>query len=445
MATEATAGPTSAAPAAAQPPASGTTAPAPAKPSVATTRNDRASQFAEAFGGQPQFDAEPGPDAGGLTAPQPSAAPTDLAAPATGQPGQSEATETATAAEEVATQPTDAAGQEPIVDELLGAELLADLDRLGLPESATPQRPAVDQQAVPTTEADVEKLLNPDGQASIETKYKAAQSMIGRQGTELGTLRQENKQFRSAIAELQKGFEFDQASGTLRATPAGIVDLAANLDPASVNAELSQRGLKMRLVPLDDNGNVSVEANPHDAMLRQVVNQMYPGDDLTFEEKLAEVQSTRNTELVQRIAAATLRQEAEHAQRHLQLQQRQVENDQRIQGFFTNLKKLPYFKELAPAIQAYNAWLPKEVTGQKRLDLLYRLAQGTRLAQQTKKLVADAYRRGRNETAGIFEAGGIGGVGPSTQVDVGAGAQTANPHSQRAAVTRKALSAAFGG
>ena len=256
---------------------------------------------------------------------------------------------------------------------------LTELEKLAIKlDSNDSDKPADSTTEAAPTEADIEKQINPDGNATVEVRLKNAQSLIGKQGTEL-------HKARTAVKQLAPFFAVKDGA----IADVNLVGLADLLGVNRVNAQLQQAGL--RLARLDEPaGGAPVDA---DADLKQAVDALMPGTELNFEEKWAEIKANPrlDAQLQQQLVAVTMQAQTRAAQQELQQTQQAKERESRIGQFFTDLKKLPYYQtELAPAIRYWNSVLPGKgdgaLTGDLRLQVLYRLAQLNRMPQFIKQV-----------------------------------------------------------
>lgn len=311
-----------------------------------------------------------------------------------GDPGAGEPTETAPAASGGTPETADTtgkAGTEP----LPGDDLITEFEKaLGKPEGTEPAgsaEPVIDPL---DTDEKIAKAIDPDGKADPVTRLKNAQQLLGRQGKELGTARQQVRQWEEAIAGLQGVFQQDKATGQIKPTAAGITKLAQNIPQEELTAELAKAGVK--IVPVDWQQAEQVDVQG-ETDLKEIVEKLKPGDDLTFEEKLAEIDGNPQQrfalqrELARREAARVSQTREQKAAAEFRRQQRDAQSEAEIKGFFAELKKLPYYEaELRPAIEYWNNKIPVEgdgaLRGKDRLAVLKQLAYAARVPKLMRDL-----------------------------------------------------------
>lgn len=406
MADKPTAAPTAGQPAGTQSPApSGGT---PAAPGVIKggTPRETADKFSDNFGGRA---LDPWED----PVPEPEIAEEEASPPAGAHADTTEATETVTtaAAEEQPAGPDKVAAEKPAPTkpDLPDDGVLQELDAVTLKLGGLTDSPA--PTTTETDDADAKALA--DESAPLEKRLEHAQSLIGKHRTELGDLRKFKGQAETAFRDLGQYFAFDQQTQTVKPTAGGLLKLAEFIDPHELNQALANQ--KLKVVPLDWKPEAVVSQDDTDKDFEEVVNVLVAGTDLTFEEKLAEINSQPklaaklHRELASRSAKRTINTEREIAERTLRTQQQQGVEDGKVMSFFDGLIKLPYFKtELAPAIKHWHDTIPRDrpLGGELRAQVLYRLGQLNRMKSVLSAEVQKAYQRGLNDSAGKAKLAG---------------------------------------
>ena len=297
---------------------------------------------------------------------------------------------------------------------LPGDDLLKELAELELPkevsgEGQEGESPLTASEG-PLTAEQIEKIANPDGKATLEQRYKNLQSVIGRQGQSYGKVKAQLQQIQQGMQQFASLVGFDAASGKMTPTPQGLLKLVemSGMNDQQWNEVLAERGVK--IVPLD-----TVDPN---ADLKAVLDEMLPGNELTFEEKQLEAEGwtgakkrefdskIRKREIDREIArreqeAAKRLQEAQSQEQTKQQAQRM---SQVVDSFLGQIEKRSDGKELLPAIKYWNRQLPKNMDIEARCKVLFSLAQATRIPSLLKKLRDDtlkfaAEQQGRNYLA----------------------------------------------
>lgn len=236
-----------------------------------------------------------------------------------------------------------------------------------------------------STPEEFEKIVNPNGNASLEEYRKQAQSFFGRQGTQIHQLKQANQKLQDAWQKVGGVFEFDPKTGQAKATPKAVLDIAGMVDKAEMDKALADQGMK--LVPVDYEDQLDpLKAREKD--IADVLNELIPGDELSHDEKLAEVDGDPKKrlsfidKLTERRAARQAKIDAQTRQRDHTRQQEALaqqayrqQMEQKTVELFSSVEKLPYGKELKAKMLLANKQLPPEIRGNLRLQLIYKLGR----------------------------------------------------------------------
>lgn len=294
--------------------------------------------------------------------------------------------------------------------------------------------PVAQELQVPTTPEESEKLFNPDGKATWEQKYQKAQSFIGELGRKKGelikSLQAQVTQATQGLPEIAKHF-VKGADGNYRATPETVFEFAQTIPQAEMEAALAKLGQK--IVPLDavlQSGEDPVE----NQWMREYVNRVKPGDELTYDEKLAEIEGSAslNRKLTTDLAAwKSNRRSQQDAYQRQEQQSFQVQRQRAkdaVDGFFAKVGQHPEAKEIVSEIVKWNEKmgpyedkqgrpLPGAMPLPVRLQVLRALAEVPRFARIMRKAVTDAKAAGREEAmAEIQGHGAIPGSGESPDI-----------------------------
>lgn len=308
---------------------------------------------------------------------------------------------------------------------LPGEDYLKQLTEEGLLTPDQKPETVAQELQVPTTEEESEKLFNPDGKATWEQKYKAVQSFIGKFGGEKGRIIQSLKtqltQLGQGLPEIAKHFVRGQ-DGQYRATPETVFQFAQTIPQAEMEAALAKLGQK--IVPLDavlQSGEDPIE----NQWMRQYVNQVKPGDDQTYEEKLAEIEGDSKlnrkmtTDLTEwKVNRRSQQESVARQQQHNLTVERQKSKDT-VDGFFEKVKQHPDASELIGEMMKWHEkmgpWedkqgrpLPGAIPLPVRLQVMRALAEVPRFAKILRKAVADAKAQGRLEAD--TEREGVGAI-----------------------------------
>ena len=217
------------------------------------------------------------------------------------------------------------------IEALPGDEIIKSIEALAGEFAPKPTQGSKEQTqpdvTVPQTDEEIEKAINPDGKATQDQKDKSLRSYVGKQGRQIGEMRQAL----TSIAQLGLSQNKD---GKLQVDLDRITN---SVGPDYVRSYLADRGLK--IVP----SAVKLEAGPDPVMadLSEMVNQMIPGDELTADEKLAEIKAdpASNARLS---AALSDRQIKRHQQNETQKQQQRQKIETEAKSFADGLKALPH-------------------------------------------------------------------------------------------------------
>ena len=206
----------------------------------------------------------------------------------------------------------------------------------------------------------IAKALNPSGTATETEQLKHAQQLIGRFSQQVG----QAKQVLESIAPfLQK----DQAGNYVGFD---LMSIGDRMGDQAVAAQLQARGLK--LVPADFG---AAEATLEREYPMDLVNQLVPQKDMTFQEKVELIKGDPEKLVDLRVGKQT-----RVAQQQLQQQQAAVAERESMNSHLQQLATTDKsFKALVPGITKWNAKLPEGLTGQLRADVAYRLAKLDRL------------------------------------------------------------------
>ena len=309
------------------------------------------------------------------------------------------------------------AGDDPILAQFESLSLL--------PPAATPGAQGTDT-VLPETPEAIEKSINPDGKATVEDRLRNAQSLIGRQGAEVG-------KWRKATAEFAKHIQYDDAGKPV----INLGTIAADLGPERLNAQMAHVGLK--LVPLE----AKVAGDTFEANESEIVNALVPDKELSLEDK----QNLINADpvLSKKYNRELVRQEMEHRTKvesqKIRMQQEFAAEKGRCDSFLGELAKLPHFeKELHPAMQAYNRVIPtnKPLTGLARVKVLRMLGEVERFPAVIKLIRDQAYKAAEKSILDRMGAGMPSGENP-TYVPPGRTASAGLSAAEREALAKAVL------
>jgi len=322
---------------------------------------------------------------------------------------------------------------------LPGEEYLQEIGALALPTAPAPTTPATQEAELPTTPEQMAKVINPDGKASLEQQLTNAQSFIGRRSQEIGTLRKEVEAYKQGVSEISKRFIKDPQSGNIRPTANAVVEFARAVPQLELESTLAEVGLKV--VPVNAQVADTREALER-AWMEQYVNTVKPGDELTFDEKLQEIEGypaarrKLDTDLSAWKLASQQQEQQQAFYRQQQQQQETAQNQRLVEGFITELKKSPdYETYYKPAVSAWNSLLGPTHTpdgrplqgairGESRLKVLRALAEVNRFGKILKEVQVKSFEAGRNDITGKLQFGAIpGGGAEPTYVDMGNGSK----------------------
>jgi hypothetical protein len=282
------------------------------------------------------------------------------------------------------------------------------------------------------------KRINPDGQRPVEEQLQnaikvaqEAQSAIGRQGAEVGEARKFKADYdrvQAGLKELQGTFQYDKESGKFKATPKGIMQMADAVGQVEIEKALAERGQK--IVPLNWKAS-DPERSDVDADFNKALNEVIPGDELTVDEKAQELTGNPRLQalLTAKLTRYALQREAQRLGERGATEQRTTQQRQQqekvITDFADSLKKIPYIKELAPALNHWNDQIPfdKPLPVTLRNEILYRLAELNRVPAVIKAACEKAANQREKELLEQFDLTGVPSGEVPTYVKKGAGDQ----------------------
>lgn len=324
-----------------------------------------------------------------------------------------------------AAQGVDGAAQpQPESIPAFGEDFLKELSTVLPPEEAAAPQPV--QEPDLTKPEELEKITNPDGKADLETRFKNAQSYIGKlqqqSGEKIKALTGNISQLMEGKKQLDRIFQKDQ-SGTLRASADGILDVSLLAPQHEMEQALAKRGVK--LVPID--AKIEVGDDPAvSAWETEWANAAVPGNEQTVAEKLEQIQGDAklNRRMTldqaewqgQRRAQQTAQREKVAAQ-----QREESRKDQElVNGFTAALEQKPDFKTvLLPALKRANALIPNQVRGQQRLNLMNILMHAMRFPNVAKDIGQKAYAQGRKDAFAARSMGAIPAAGEQPDLTTG--------------------------
>jgi len=153
---------------------------------------------------------------------------------------------------------------------------------------------------------------------------------------------------------------------------------------------------------------------------------MIPGEDLTVEEKVAEIQANpmRKLDFDRKLQRIENQKFAKESTATLRKQQADEALRTEVRGAVAELQKLPFWKEIVPVIDRWNKAVPmdKPLDGKQRVDVMYRLARLDRLVKtEIPQLVAKAQEHAKQAVHAQYAAAGAvpAGMAPSGQPPAG--------------------------
>ena len=312
---------------------------------------------------------------------------------------------------------------------LPGDDIIKNLEGLAgefAPKPAQDNGTAKPETAAPTTDEEIEKVINPEGKLNEQEKAKALRSYVGKQGREIGEMRQNLKVMATFVTKGRDGkvgFDLDK--------------IADHMGPQAMRQYLADRQLK--LVPA--NVKLADAPDPMTADAQSLINQYMPGDQLTMEEKLQEIKS--DPILAAKFQSTLTQKESE---RRTQMDSQRKATQERInneaKAFVDGLQKLPHYNELRAPLQYWNENLPNigSFVGETRNKALRLLAEASRMPSVVKS-VRDAAIKARDEhwQKRLTASGIQTNSGPGTHVDM-----NNRPQSGDAAAKAKAIRDSFG-
>ena len=319
---------------------------------------------------------------------------------------------------------------------LPGDEYLKEFETIDGSKS-TPAQPL---QETSDTPPDIEKITNPDGKVGatdFETRLKNAQSYIGRQHSEYGQkLKTANTQLGQLIQShqtMKEMFAYDQSGKLVGAKPEAVMQLFDLADPAAMEAMIDARGYQ--LVPKGVELKSGVDPMQA-AWEKQYVDSVIPGDELTTEEKLEQIQSDAKLNRAMTLAESRfvgLREQQQAAYRD-RVQTEGNQKNQRAQAllnsFMAGLKDHPDFRDVyLPAFNKYNQLLGPTaangkalegaLSGEKRLGVIRKLMEFDRFPKILKDVQTKSFAAGQKDAWGKRSMGAIPSSGEAPSVEAG--------------------------
>lgn len=343
-----------------------------------------------------------------------SASPTEPPSPADGrQPEGAEATETPTA-------------KEGTPGEVLpGDDILSEFSQFEeKPETVQPEAGKDALVEALDTDEKIAKAINPDGKTPADQQLKNAQSLIGKHGRAIGDLNKKLRAHEQIASTLTGLYRFVDTPQGKRAIPTakGALNLINQVPPEEFQAEMDTLGLMV--VPKGWKGEGSDKLTD----IEEAAKALVPGEDLTVEERLAQIQGDPKlkamydrdimTREIQRTQEQRDRQIAEGLRKreaHLQNQRETQEADSFYKTQFETLKKLPYYSEIQPVLVR---WIDKlnELAPDMPRDLRFKLAVGQAQLSRTKNAMKQyGDLRAKHERETLARSMALGGLDNTAQ------------------------------
>jgi len=242
----------------------------------------------------------------------------------------------------------------------------------------TPVDPVKDKIADDASTEDIQKTIDPTGKTSIEDQLKNAQTLIGKQSSEVNEARKISQAFDQFLVRDSGG----------QPQTIDLFKLSDLLGEEEVSRQLNDRGMK--LVPLDYQGDAEF---PDD-----LVNQIEPDSSLTLEEKRELIKATP-----EKLVKLTLEKEKRINDKKIQ-QARLAERDEaEVEQALKDLSDKKDFETLKPVMAEWNKRIPKDVKGKFRIEAMYKFAKldnmgnfletfKNKIVKETEKLLLNKLR-----------------------------------------------------
>lgn len=231
-------------------------------------------------------------------------------------------------------------------------------------------------------------------------------SLAGRQGAELGKLRNAQKQLEATRQQAAQFVQVNDQGEVTGVNALSILEAAtAALGPEGVQADLAKNNLVLLNKAEYDQLRQAPQASQSglDQTEAGVINEVaqafgIEGDDITLEEKigLIEANPVAKLRLQRRLASLEAQASEQKAQAQAKTQAQQAAELNELQAMVADLEKsIPHLKELAPVMEAHHKANPVEkLTKSGRARELAMIAEAKTLHLRLPKLIDAAKKQG---------------------------------------------------